>query len=195
MEFTDLNILDVGNTIQLGGAIYIDGSKAYLCYFPADAPSDEEPLAVENLLMDKDEWKQFLRQTDILEAEVLAKADDGKITKAILRKSARQIEQGVHWSVYRRDGYACRYCGKDDIPLSVDHLVLWEKGGPSTVENLVAACRKCNKTRGNTEYADWLNHPHYKRMCKNLTDHIRGLNIAVLDTLAAIPLRIHRRSR
>ena len=61
---------------------------------------------------DTEDWKKVLRQTDLLETEVLALSEDGKLTKAILRKSQRQIEARISWNVFRRDGYRCRYCGR-----------------------------------------------------------------------------------
>lgn len=204
----DIDLLKVGHTIQLAGAVYAGEGKAYLVMFPEESGcidvqgSDEVILRtnhhtyeVESLELSQEEWKTFLRQTDLLETEVLAKAEDGKTTKAILRKSSRQIEQGVSWAVFRRDRYACRYCGADDVPLTVDHLVLWEVGGPSIEENLVSACRKCNKTRGNTEYAEWLHHPYYKKVSHYLTAHGRQLNIDLLPTLDSIPIRPHKRGR
>jgi len=142
-----------------------------------------------------DEWKQILRQTDLMETEILQAAENGELVKAIVRKSARIIEQGLSWKVYHRDGYRCRYCGKQGIPMTVDHLVLWEDGGPSIEENLLAACRKCNKKRGSISYPDWLNHPYYKTVSEGLTPEVRQLNIELVDTLDSIPLRVHKKSR
>ena len=209
MEFKDLNILDVGNSINITGVVYSGDDKHLLCFFPGHhgditvgqgMPFITSPDGVEvditALNMDRGQWVQFLRQTDIMETEVLAQAgDDMKITKAILRKSARQISQQVSWAVFRRDGYACRYCADDQCPLTVDHLVLWEEGGPSIEVNLVAACKKCNKTRGNTQYADWLEHNRYKQRAKNLTPEQREANLALVPTLDAIPRMVHKPTR
>lgn len=205
----DINLLDVGNTLQLAGAIYADDKRAYLCMFPDEQGYIETEegndctilvqkdgkLITEALSMDQDEWVQFIRQTDLLEVEAVVKEGAGQVGKAIIRKSTRQIEQGVSWQVYRRDNVKCRYCGADNVPLTVDHLVLWEVGGPSTVENLVSACRKCNKTRGNTPYEEWLQHPFYLKVSKNLSPEERQANEALLSTLSTIPIRPHQRSR
>lgn len=191
MKFEDLDLLQIGNTIQLTGVIYASGDKALLCYLPGE----DTDLPTEGLEMTLEQWKQFVRQTDILEVEVLAHGQDRKLTKAILRKSTRQIEQGVSWAVFRRDDYACRYCGRDNVPLTVDHLVTWESGGPSIEDNLVSSCRKCNKVRGNLEYVEWLKDPHYLRFSKNLSALVRADNEAVVATLDAIPRRPHKRSR
>lgn len=53
--------------------------------------------------------------------------------------------QAARLRVLRRDGYTCRYCG--DVATTADHLVPVSQGGPSTDDNLVAACLHCNSGR------------------------------------------------
>lgn len=55
---------------------------------------------------------------------------------------------GLRQVVLERDRYSCRYCGIDDYP--VEWLVLEhvDPFGPTTLANLVAACRSCNKLKG-----------------------------------------------
>lgn len=56
----------------------------------------------------------------------------------------------VRLIVLERDGYVCRWCGAPAT--EADHYpVSRHRGGPSTVENMVAACRRCNASRGATE--------------------------------------------
>lgn len=209
MKFSDLNLLDVGNSIQLAGAVYIGNGKMLLAMFPdesgevCDSSGADEvvfysrngKIPVETLSLTQKEWETFVRQTDLLETQGLVKTQSGTVEKAILRKSQRQIEQGVSWKVFRRDGYKCRYCGADDLPLTVDHLVCWELGGPSIESNLVASCRKCNKTRGNLSYEDWLEHEFYKKVSKKLSPEVLADNLALKATLSSIPLHYHKRSR
>lgn len=192
-NFEDLDLLKIGNSIQIAGAIWVGDHRTYLVYFPGEEPEINWPM--ETLEMTSEQWELFLRQTDIMEVEVLAAGADGKVTKAIIRKSARQIAQHISWAVYRRDEFKCRYCAADEVPLTVDHLVLWEDGGPSTEANLVAACRKCNKARGNTSYGDWLHHPHYKAKSANLSEAVRLANEALLPTLADIPRMVHKQKK
>jgi 5-methylcytosine-specific restriction endonuclease McrA len=145
--------------------------------------------------MDSEEWKTFLRQTDLMETEVLARAADQSIVKAILRKSTRAVDQTINWNCFRRDNYTCRYCGNNKIALTVDHLVRWEEGGPSTEANMLSACRKCNKVRGDKSYADWLRDPYYLKVSVNLKPEVRAANEAILGTLDAIPRKLHIASR
>jgi HNH endonuclease len=211
-KLSDLNLLDVGNTIQLVGAIWHGEGKMYLCMFPesngglydeANAEfwfgDDGEggTAEVETLNMDSEEWNKFIKQTDLLETEVLSAAgEDGKLAKIIIRKSARNIAQNVSWEVYDRDGYKCRYCGVGPgIPLTVDHLVLWEEGGPNLHANLVTADKRCNRKRGNLPYDQWLEHPYYKKVSANLTEEQREANRKLAATLAAIPRMLHKPSK
>ena len=190
LNFKDLNLYDIGDTIQMSDALYVGKGKAILVTFPEDH-EEVSKLPVHHMKMTDKEWEAFLRQTDLLEVQPAS----GTPEKAILRKSTRQIEQAVSWNVYRRDNYSCRYCGNDKIPLTVDHLVRWEEGGPSTEANLVAACRKCNKTRGDMSYADWLKDPFYLKVSARLKPEVRAANEALMGTLAAIPRKKHISSR
>lgn len=189
-----LNIFDLGTTIQVSGVIYADSEVVYLCMMP-DEPLEEREVRV--LDLNQEDWKKLIRQTDLMEVEVFENAPSGSLAKIIVRKSTRQIEQGISWSVFRRDGYRCRYCGKDGIPLTVDHLVLWEDGGPSIEKNLVTSCRKCNKSRGNMQYKEWLGSPYYKRVSANLDPLEERKNWEILKSgiLDTIPLRAHTRGR
>lgn len=203
-KFSDINLLDVGNTIQLVGAVWQGPDEVYLCMFPENhgfledasarfIDANEVATFVSTLNMDVAEWEQFIRQTDLLETEVLAKAGDGKLSKIIIRKSGRQIAQEVSWEVYHRDDFKCRYCGAGPgIPLTIDHLVLWEEGGPSTAANLVAADKTCNRKRGNLPYDQWLEHPYYKKVSANLTEEQREANRRLADTLKDIPRMVHK---
>lgn len=197
-----------GNDIQLVGVIYQGKDKPgiltdFLLFFPGEKPSHGEAF------YQVEDWEAFLRQVDTMETEVMERAKDGTVTKAIVRKSQRQIEGVISWRVFRRDGFACRYCGAEDKPLTVDHVITWESGGPSIEANLVSSCKKCNRTRGDMLFAEWLEHPYYKRVCParkkvvspgevydvtaaNTRD---AKNRALLATLDQIPLRVSKRRR
>lgn len=68
------------------------------------------------------------------------------------RKSGaeRTAEWRLRTQVFERDNFTCRYCGVTDYPrgwLVADHVVP-EPDGPTTLENLVTACRPCNSRKG-----------------------------------------------
>jgi len=51
-------------------------------------------------------------------------------------------------SILARDNYVCQYCGQTGRDLTVDHVIPKRLGGPTTWENLVCCCRKCNTKKG-----------------------------------------------
>ncbi len=58
-----------------------------------------------------------------------------------------------------RDGPTCVWCGRAftaQIPATTEHVVPRLKGGPSWLENEVAACRRCNSDRGHRGPVEWL---------------------------------------
>lgn len=53
--------------------------------------------------------------------------------------------------IYQRDKYRCSFCGKkitDVSKLTLDHIVPKSRGGSSTPDNLVTACKPCNNRKG-----------------------------------------------
>jgi hypothetical protein len=58
-----------------------------------------------------------------------------------------------------RDGPTCIWCGRaftEQVRPTTEHVVPRVKGGPSWLENEVAACRLCNSERGHTAPVEWL---------------------------------------
>lgn len=53
-------------------------------------------------------------------------------------------------NLFARDASTCQYCGKrfSTAQLSLDHVVPRSQGGPSTWDNMVCACVKCNVRKG-----------------------------------------------
>jgi 5-methylcytosine-specific restriction endonuclease McrA len=53
-------------------------------------------------------------------------------------------------SVFTRDSYRCQYCGTRCSPSDVtcDHVVPRSQGGSTDWENIVAACKDCNRNKG-----------------------------------------------
>ncbi len=52
-------------------------------------------------------------------------------------------------NVLHRDHYSCQYCGRINLPLTVDHVIPRSRGGSHYWNNVVAACLKCNNKKGN----------------------------------------------
>ena len=53
-------------------------------------------------------------------------------------------------------GRKCAYCGKQDIPLQVEHIHPRANGGTNRASNLCLACEKCNLAKGTRDIKDFL---------------------------------------
>lgn len=192
LKFEDLNLLNVGNYLEISGVLYgAPNGEGLLIVLPDEVDFHEIDIMYPTL----EEWQQLIRQSDIKEVELVG---DDKNKKIILRKSTRQIEQRVMWEVFRRDNFACRYCGNDKVPMTVDHMVLWEEGGPSIPMNLLTSCKKCNNTRGNMQYKDWLASAKYLSGAIKLTVIEAAANSNFANNIPIIKekhMRQHKRSR
>ena len=61
--------------------------------------------------------------------------------------------------ILERDEPTCVWCRRvvavDLVEATTEHVVPKLKGGPSWIENEVAACKRCNGRRGHKNLADW----------------------------------------
>lgn len=62
-------------------------------------------------------------------------------------------------SILARDNYTCQYCGTSGGELTVDHIVPKHNHGPTSWENLVCCCKKCNSKKGGKTAAQAGMHP------------------------------------
>ena len=53
-------------------------------------------------------------------------------------------------NLFARDDHTCQYCGREEPShkLSLDHVVPRSHGGPTTWENIVCCCLRCNSRKG-----------------------------------------------
>jgi len=107
---------------------------------------------IDVILPNRDEWIQVLRQMD--DPHYFETSPDGTV-KAIHRKCQRGIDANTQWTVFRRAGFKCEYCGRNDTPLSVDHYLAVELGGTDEISNLRACDPKCNRRKANMPPAEW----------------------------------------
>jgi 5-methylcytosine-specific restriction endonuclease McrA len=50
-------------------------------------------------------------------------------------------------NIFRRDGQKCLYCGSRE-DLTLDHVLPRSRGGKTSWQNLVTACKRCNSKKG-----------------------------------------------
>jgi len=77
----------------------------------------------------------------------------------------RRIHPMLRGAVLHRDGWTCRYCGKDAT--EVDHVAPRARGGATTPANLVATCRTCNKTKALRTPCEWRRDLALERLLAN----------------------------
>ena len=76
-------------------------------------------------------------------------------------------------NVMVRDGFVCAYCGTKDKRLTIDHVIPVSKGGKTSFENCVAACKNCNSTKNDripSEAGMYLKRQPY---CPTISEFIR----------------------
>jgi hypothetical protein len=180
---------DLGINVFIKGFLVEGNGVSQVILVPREQDKLKQP---ELVYTTPEEYKAIIKQLDTQEIEIF---DYSKNTKVIVRKSQRNLDQRVSWEIFKRDNYQCRYCGVDGVPMTYDHVQLWENGGDNTVENGVTACKKCNQTRGNKDYSDWLDSPYYLKVSKNITDEVKEANEELRFKYKEFKRRVSRRRR
>lgn len=95
-------------------------------------------------LLERDDDEDWIRGTnfDVQVPRVIRLLNYDRIPKNIVKFSRRNI--------FLRDENACQYCGKrfTTSSLSLDHVIPRSRGGPTSWENIVCACLRCNVRKG-----------------------------------------------
>ncbi|MFB2919952.1 MULTISPECIES: RNA-guided endonuclease IscB [Aerosakkonema] len=55
-------------------------------------------------------------------------------------------------------GRKCVYCGAENTPLEIEHILAKSRGGTDRVSNLTLACHPCNQKKGNQPIEKFLKH-------------------------------------
>lgn len=96
----------------------------------------------------------------------------GSIAMELVRFDMQKIQNpevsGVEYQQGELQGYEvreyllekwerkCSYCGAENVPLEVEHILARSKGGSDRVSNLCLACKPCNQAKGNQDVRDFL---------------------------------------
>ena len=66
------------------------------------------------------------------------------------------IKKSVRFEVFKRDFFACQYCGQKapDVVLEIDHITPVAGGGDNDILNLVTACRGCNAGKSDRKLSE-----------------------------------------
>lgn len=74
---------------------------------------------------------------------------------ANLYRQSAEVWMITRQRIFGRDDYTCQYCGARGVPLECDHVVPIAQGGSNSDENLVTACRSCNRAKGARTPEQW----------------------------------------
>jgi len=83
-----------------------------------------------------------------------------------------QYQQGtlqgyeVREYLLERRGRRCAYCGKENVPLEIEHIVPRSRGGSSRVSNLTLSCHECNQAK-DAMTAEEFGHPEVQKQVKS----------------------------
>lgn len=87
-----------------------------------------------------------------------------------------EYQQGELWGYEVREYLLekwerrCVYCGAENVPLQVEHIIPCRRGGSNRVSNLTLACGPCNQTKG-SQTAEEFGYPEVQRQArKSLKD-------------------------
>ena len=106
-------------------------------------------------------WQKAIKYLMNAKAEVIKATEDAihtvdnMLAKPLIVRLLKMVK-GVYKkkvpfsykNVLKRDRYKCQYCGSQEH-LTIDHVVPRSRGGKTTFENCVTACRSCNHKKGN----------------------------------------------
>lgn len=116
---------------------------------------------------------------------------------ATVSRSANWIRPIKREAFYRRDGYACVYCGGGDDQ-TLDHLLPEILGGTNVDHNIVTACVSCNSAKRGLTLAEFVPdveeqariRKQAKRRVKRIVAELRferAVEAEVARRLAAMP--------
>lgn len=76
--------------------------------------------------------------------------------RANQERTRAHIPNAMKRAVIERDGYQCVYCRDIEGPFQFDHKQPWSRGGRDSLENLVIACERCNRSKADMTPEEWL---------------------------------------
>lgn len=177
----EIPLMDFGKKIVIRGILFANDETddSWIAVLPQKDKPKAIPLLIQPTLQ---EWHDIFEQQDVMFVRGTFNGEH-----IIKRKSQRNVDGVISWKVFRRDKYECRYCGINHVPLTVDHIITWETGGATHVDNLLTSCKKCNRTRGNTPYDEFLKSDYYKGKMEYLRNGVIQLNEAIVAELSNLP--------
>ncbi len=129
------------------------GIPADQVYRVALARSKDEKAAVDTILNEFFTLNEGVFTKGRIEEEIVSHQEKRRRIEDLRnRESYRQFRD----LVFSRDAYTCQYCGITNVSLQLDHVHPKSRGGADTPDNLVAACKPCNTSKGAKTPEEWM---------------------------------------
>lgn len=77
------------------------------------------------------------------------------IVSSKIRQGRVSVPTAMRSAVVERDGNECVYCGDKEGPFHLDHIWPVWRGGETSIDNLVVACRRCNLWKSGSTIQEW----------------------------------------
>lgn len=89
-------------------------------------------------------------------------------------------------------GHQCAYCGTQNVPLQIEHIIPKARGGSNRVSNLTLSCEKCNQKKGIKTAAEFGHSKVQEKAKKPLKDvaAVNTIRWALWNTLSSFGLPI-----
>jgi len=73
-------------------------------------------------------------------------------------------------------GRRCAYCGQQNRPLEIEHIIPKSRGGTDRVSNLTLACHECNQSKGSDTAAEF-GHPEIQQRAQQPLRDAAAMNV------------------
>ncbi len=67
--------------------------------------------------------------------------------RRVIERTLEPLTADVIAQVFEKHGNKCVYCYRDDVKLTLDHVMPVSLGGTNDADNLVPACKSCNSRK------------------------------------------------
>lgn len=95
-----------------------------------------------------------LAAVELVDKETLQPSMHLAVERDELRPTA-SVWRVIRERIFVRDDYTCQYCGVRGTKLECDHKHPVARGGSHDDENLVTACRTCNRSKRDKLITEW----------------------------------------
>lgn len=136
---------------------YYQKNKVHIKEIRAKYVTKNKKKILERLKKYREEHKEYFR--DYKKAR--SKTPEGKLKikkhcqkrRALMKNSVFDLTSKEIEKIFKRDE-SCVYCNSIKN-LTLDHIIPISKGGNTSFNNMVIACKACNSSKGNKEVFSW----------------------------------------